>query len=144
MRRERYEELAECVRSYVFHLLDDDVDFTGDEAGDVAHRVEQEFKAATSDWLNEFQFKPEHALKLVADSPERLRTIDLDRLLSDYWDHRDALVAWLKEQRPDIVQRIDWSVAAIQEEHDEAERLGKSGVDDPEWSRQQWLHNPAN
>lgn len=116
MRRERYEELAECVRSHVFHLLDGEVDFTADDAGEVAHKVEQTFKGCLSEWLDERQFKPANALLLVADSPERLRPIDLDRLLSTYWDHRDVLVPWLKEQRPDLVSKIDKAYAEVDEE----------------------------
>jgi hypothetical protein len=80
-------------------------------------------RAAVADWARIIQvewdrpkFNPANALKLVADSPERLRPVDLDRLFDSYWEHREILAAWLKQVRPDIAHKVDKAVASIEEE----------------------------
>lgn len=62
----------------------------------------------------EFPFDPEHYSKLVADSPEQIRKVDVERLMEECpTAHRPTLAKWLRSERPDLKGEVDRIMAQI-------------------------------
>lgn len=67
--------------------------------------------------MESLPFDPAHAITIVADTPARLRPIDLYRLLNTFDGERQAeLAAYVKRVRPDIAHKVDRALAEIAED----------------------------
>ena len=65
-------------------------------------------------------FNPANAILIIADTPERIRKCDLDRLFNTFWGDEQrvsALRQYVGQHRPDLCDECDAVIADLTAEY---------------------------